>query len=91
MVGVGSFMTSIEDKSGYDHVLLSESSRTYFGIQFGGCYLVYSTLPSGFKGSAYICQAIGMVATGYCRTLGLPVLQYIDNRWIGEAQGFSPG
>lgn len=31
-----SYMTSIDDKSGYDHVLLSENSRTYFGIQLGG-------------------------------------------------------
>lgn len=30
------YMTSIDDKSGYDHVLLSENSRNYFGIQFRG-------------------------------------------------------
>lgn len=30
------YMTSIDDKSGYDHVLLSENSRNYFSIQFRG-------------------------------------------------------
>lgn len=53
------FMTSIDDKSGYDHVLLSESSRTYFGIQFGGYYMVYRTLPFGFKSSAFIISLFG--------------------------------
>jgi hypothetical protein len=86
VVGQGTFMTSVDDKSGYDHVLLREDCRTYFGIQFGGWYFVYRTLPFGFKASAYIYQSIGMVATGYCRSLGVPVLQYIDDRWIGEAQ-----
>lgn len=30
-----SYQTVLDDKSGYDHVLLSEESRTYFGIQWG--------------------------------------------------------
>lgn len=25
-----------------------------------------------------------MVATSWCRSLGVPCLQYIDDRWIGE-------
>lgn len=55
-------MTSSDDKSGYDHVLLSENS-TYFGIQFGGYYMVYRMLRFGFKSSAYIYHTLGMVAT----------------------------
>jgi len=39
----GDFMMSIDDKSGYDHVLLSEDSRKYFGLQFGGNYFVFNT------------------------------------------------
>lgn len=38
-----SYMTSIDDKSGYDHVLLSENSRTYFGIQLGGGGITWCT------------------------------------------------
>lgn len=59
------YVTSIDDKSGYAHVLLSENFRTYFGIQFRGYYMVYRTLPFGFKSSAYIYHTLGMVATGY--------------------------
>lgn len=52
-------MTSIDDKSGYNHVLLSENSRTYIGIQFGGYYMVYRTLPFGFKSRGYIYHSLG--------------------------------
>ena len=79
----GDFMASLDDKSGYDHVLLSTESRKFFGIQFGGYYMVFNTLPFGFKASAFIYQKIGLVATGYCRLMGVPCLQYIDDRWIG--------
>lgn len=76
------YMTSIDDKSGYDHVFLSENSRTYFGIQFGGYYMVYRTLLFCFKSSAYINHTLGVFATGYCRQLGVPISQFIDDRVI---------
>lgn len=59
-----SCMTTVDDKSGYDHILLSENSKKYFGIQFAGWYFVYNTLPFGFKASAYVYQTTGLVATG---------------------------
>lgn len=43
----GSFMTKCDDKSGYDHVLLSSSSQTYVGFEFGGFWFVCATLPFG--------------------------------------------
>lgn len=45
MVQKNSFMATCDGKSGYDHVKLNESSRTYFGIQFRGYLMVYNTLP----------------------------------------------
>ena len=33
-----SYQTVLDDKSGYDHLLLSEESCTYFGIQWGGWF-----------------------------------------------------
>ena len=40
-VGKDTYQTVLDDKSGYDHILLSEDSRTYFGIQWGGWYFTY--------------------------------------------------
>ncbi|KAJ8300402.1 LOW QUALITY PROTEIN: hypothetical protein KUTeg_021921 [Tegillarca granosa] len=84
IVDRNTYLTSIDDKSGYEHVRLSGESRKYFGIQFAGWYFVYATLPLGFKLSAYIYHKIGLEATGYCRKLGVPCLQYIDDRLISE-------
>ena len=84
IVSQGMFLSSVDDKSGYDHVRLSEDSRSYFGIQYGGWFFVYNTIPFGWKLSAYVYQQIGLVATSYCRSLNVPCLQYIDDRLVGE-------
>lgn len=41
-------MSSMDDKSGYDHIYLSEQSKKYFGLQFGGWFMIFNTLPFGF-------------------------------------------
>lgn len=84
LIEKNSFMVSVDDKSGYDHIFVHKDSRTYFGVQFGGWYWVFNTIPFGFKTSAYIYHTTGLVATSYCRKLGVPCLQYIDDRLISE-------
>ena len=41
IVDKGSLMFYFDDKSGYDHVFLSEDSQTYFGLEFGGYVMNY--------------------------------------------------
>lgn len=79
-----SFMTKCDDKSGYDHVLLQESSQQYFGFQWSGWWFVCSTLPFGWKESPFIYQSIGLVASSYLRSIGVPCSLYIDDRLNGE-------
>ena len=83
-VGKDSFQTTIDDKSGYDHVRLAENSRKFFGLQWQGVYYVYHTISFGWKASAYIYHTIGMGATSYIRSLGVPCSQYIDDRHVGQ-------
>ena len=83
-VGKYHFQTTMDDKSGYDHVEISEESRKYFGLQWQGWYFVYNTIPFGWKGSAYVYHSIGMAATSYIRSLGVPCSQYIDDRHVGQ-------
>lgn len=78
------FQTAMDDKRGYDHIDLSEESRKYFGLQWQGWYFVYNTIPFGWKGSAYVYHSIGMAATSYIRSLGVPCSQHIDNHHIGQ-------
>lgn len=82
----GSFQTILDDKSGYDHLLLNEESRTFFGIQWGGWYFVYNTLPFGWKISPYIYHSTGLMASDYFRSVGIPCSLYIDDRHNGQLQ-----
>ena len=81
-----SFQSVCDDKSGYDHVLLSPESRPYFGFEWGGWYFTSNTIPFGWKASAYICHSIGLLASHYFRSLCLPSSLYIDDRHTGEIQ-----
>ena len=80
----GSFMTKCDDKSGYDHVMLKESSQSYFGFSFGGLWFVCTTLPFGWKISPYVYHTIGLAATGFLRAQGIHCSLYIDDRFNGE-------
>ena len=82
----GNFQTTCDDKSGYDHVLLSTESQTYFGLEWRGWFFVFNTRPFGWKASAYLYHSIGLVATSYIRSHGVPCSQYIDDRHFGQLQ-----
>ena len=83
-VSVGHYQTTFDDKSGYDHVRLHPSSSTFFGLEWEGWYFVYTILPFGWKASAYLYHSIGLAATCYVRSLGVPCSQYIDDRHNGQ-------
>ena len=94
-----SFQSVCDDKSGYDHVLLSPESRPYFGFEWGGWYFTSNTIPFGWKASAYIYHSIGLLASPYFRSLRIPCSLYIDDRQklppigfplVGPAQIFGP-
>ena len=80
----GHFQTSFDDTSGYDHVRLHPSSSTFFGLQWKGWYFVFTIIPFGWKASAFVYHSIGMAATNYIRSLGVPCSQYIDDRHCGQ-------
>ena len=54
------------------HVFLHPSSYTFFGFEWEGRYSVHTTLPFGWKTSAYIYHSISLAATSYIRSLGVP-------------------
>ena len=79
-----SFATTCDDKSGYDHVMVTEASRAYLGFSFGGLWLVCTTLPFGWKISPFIYHSIGLAAMGFLRSQGILCFLYIDDRLNGE-------
>ena len=72
-------MSKCNDKSDYNHALLSENSQPYFGCSFEGLWLVCTTLPFGWKISPF-----GLAASGFLRAKGVPCSFYIDDRLNGE-------
>ena len=69
-----SFMTKCDDKSGYDHLLLSESSQQFFGFEWAGWWFVSRTLPFGWKESAFIYQTLGVAVSSFFLRFGNSVL-----------------
>ena len=53
-VAKDTYQTGLDNKSGYDHILLMKESRAFFGIEWGGWYFVYSSLPFSKKISSYV-------------------------------------
>ena len=78
------FQTKLDDKSGYDHVLMADDTRPWMGFQWRGWWFVNNTLPFGWKMSPYIYQSLGMVATHQLRNRRIPCSQYIDDRHLGK-------
>ena len=59
-VSANSYQSVCDDKSGYDHLLVTSDSRTFFGFQWAGWYFVSNTIPFGWKASAYIYHSTGL-------------------------------
>jgi hypothetical protein len=73
-----------DDKSGYDHLFLSDSSSTFFGFESANWYFVSATTPFGWKLSAYVYRTTGSEVSHYFRSNGIPCSLYIDDRHIGQ-------
>ena len=63
-------------------ILCCPASRKFFGIHLAGWFMVYNTIPFGFKASAFIYHTTGLIPISFCRGLGVPALLYIDDQLI---------
>ena len=75
-----SLMSKSDDKSGYDHVLLTEESMQSFGIRWGDWWLVCAKLPFGWRNSPFVYQTLGLSATHFFRNIGIACSLCIDDR-----------
>ena len=57
-VGKDHYQAKLDDKSGYDHIKLTQESKTFFGLRWKNWYFVYNTIPFGWSPSAYIYQTV---------------------------------
>ena len=85
-VGWDTYQTVLDDQSGYDHFLLTEDSREFFEIQWGGWHFVCNTLLFGWKISPYVYHSTGLLASNFFRSIGIPCSLYIDDRHNDQLQ-----
>ena len=78
------YQTKLDDKSGYDHFMLTEESRTYFGLCWKAWYFVFNTLPFRWSQSAYVYHTSGLGPSHFIRSNNTPLSQYIDDRHVGQ-------
>jgi len=64
-VSKDTYQTVLDDKSGYDLIILSEDGRTYFEVQWGGWYFTYNTHPFGWKISPFVYHTTRLLASNF--------------------------
>ena len=67
------FQTKLDDKSGYDHILLTQESRKYFGLFWEGWFFVYNSLLFGWGPSSYVYHSVGLGPSHFIRTRRVPL------------------
>ena len=75
----GAYLFKIDHKNGYFHVPLHKDSRKYFGVFWKGTFYVLTVLPFGWKSSPLIYHSITEAVNMYIRSLGIPMLGWIDD------------
>ena len=73
------YFFKVDHKNGYQHVPIHEDSRKFFGVFWRGVYYVFAVLPFGWKSSPLIYHSLTEALAMYCRSLGIPMLVWIDD------------
>ena len=75
-------MSKIDDKSGYDHILLSPESQQYFGIAWQGVVASWCYAPVWLEEfPPLFTKLLAWVQRIFFRNLGVACSLYIDDRF----------
>ena len=80
----GSYMTKLDDKSGYKNMLVHTHCKNLLGFQWAGMWYQYNTVPFGWKNAAFCYHSLNSQVSTYLKANSVPILTYIDDRWIEE-------
>ena len=84
-----SFFTGMDDTQGYKHLSLTPESYQYCGFEWSGHWFADTTLPFGWKLSAYVYFTTGEVFSEWLRSRGIYTELWIDDRFLGTAPQLS--
>lgn len=86
------FYSLVDDRSGFDNVLLENDSRDLVCFQWGGYFFRFRSLPFGFKLSSYVYHSLNLQPVSYIRSkFSIPIFLYIDDRLIEEIRSVLHG
>ena len=84
-LSLGEFFSSTDDVQGYKHLRLTRESFQYCGFEWGGHLFCDTTLPFGWKNSAYVYTTVGEVLSAWLRQRGVHTSLWIHDRFVGLA------
>ena len=84
-ISPGDFFSSYDDVQGYKQLSLTPRSFTYCGFEWGGFWFVDTTLPFGWKNSAYVYTTTGTILSSWLQARGLFSSLWIDDRILTVA------
>ena len=73
------YFFKLDHKNGYLHIPLHRQSWKFFGIRWNNVYYVITVLPFGWKTSPLIYHTVTEALAMYIRSLGIPILCWIDD------------
>ena len=79
VVSEGCFKSSLDDSSGFHHVLLHPASWPLFGLQYQNVDYVWTVLPFGWCETPYVYHSLSEAKAAFLRANGIPALAYIDD------------
>ena len=84
-IPAGSYFSALDDTQGYKHLSLTPESYQFCGFEFGDHYFCDTTLPFGWKLSAYVYTTVGEVLSEWLRSRGIYTALWIDDHFLGLA------
>ena len=84
-IPASSFFTGLDDTQGYKHLSLTPESYQFCGFEFADHYFCDTTLPFGWKLSAYVYTTVGEVLSEWLKSRGIYTALWIDDRFLGHA------
>ena len=84
----GSYFSSYDDVQGYKQLSLTKESYKFCGFEWNGWWFTDTTLPFGWKNSAYVYTMTGEVLSQWLRSKGVHNALWIDDRFVGLAPPF---
>ena len=80
-----SFFSGLDDTQGYKHLSLTPESYQFCGFEFADHWFCDTTLPFGWKLSAYVYTTVGEVLSEWLKSRGIYTALWIDDRFLGLA------